>query len=72
MEPEGARSLHQRLMQVVERGAAAQEHSQLLVDAHERLDVVVRRTVKDVRDGRAERDVRRRTQSDMSMPGSAS
>jgi hypothetical protein len=64
MERESAGSLHQRLMQVIGRGAAAQEHSQALVEAHERIDVALRRTVEDIRAGRAERAVRRRSQSD--------
>jgi hypothetical protein len=72
MEREGARSLHQRLMQIVERGAAAREHSRALVDAHERIDAALRRTVEDICAGRSEHALDRRTQSDTSMPGSAS
>jgi hypothetical protein len=65
MEREGARSaLHRQLMRVIERGAAAQEHSQLLVSAHEHLQADVRTSIASIRAGRAEREVARRSQSD--------
>jgi hypothetical protein len=55
MEREGAgSSLHRRLMEIIDRGARAQEHSQLLVEAHEYVDAQVRATVAAVQARRAQ------------------
>jgi hypothetical protein len=65
MERPGPQSaLHRQLMSVIARGAAAQEHSQLLVATHEHLQASVRTSLASSRAGRAEREVARRSQSD--------
>jgi hypothetical protein len=61
-------SLHRRLMDVIERGALAQEESHALVKAHEDLDAKLRTTVAAARTQReqlrAARERARRSQSD--------
>ena len=62
------RSLHRRLMVALERGARAQDHSQLLVALYEDIDAQVRTTVAAGRARReqlrAARERSQRSQSD--------